>query len=60
MWLIGPPGRAVVALDRDAVAGTANWYPNHGGPGSHIASGNFMVPPDHRGRGIGRALSDPI
>jgi hypothetical protein len=33
MWLVGPPGRTVVAVDGDAVAGTANMYPNHGGPG---------------------------
>jgi GNAT superfamily N-acetyltransferase len=60
MWLVGPPGRTVVAVDGDAVAGTANMYPNHGGPGSHIASGNFMVHADHRGRGIGRALGEEM
>jgi ribosomal protein S18 acetylase RimI-like enzyme len=35
-------------------------YPNRAGPGSHVASGNFMVHPDHRERGIGRALGEDL
>jgi ribosomal protein S18 acetylase RimI-like enzyme len=60
MWLVEPPGRAVVAVDGAQIVGTANMYPNHGGPGSHIASGNLMVHPAHRGRGIGRALGEEL
>ena len=38
--------------------GTSNMYPNRPGPGSHIASGNFMVASEARGRGIGQALGE--
>ncbi len=31
-------------------------YANRPGPGSHIASGSFVVATDARGRGVGRAL----
>ncbi|MGW2328760.1 N-acetyltransferase family protein [Streptomyces sp. NPDC001700] len=40
------------------VLGTSNMYPNRPGPGSHIASGNFMVAPEARGRGVGQALGE--
>ena len=33
-------------------------YPNHGGPGSHVASASFMVDPAHAGEGVGRALGE--
>lgn len=56
-WLLVPPSRTVVAVDDEGqVVGTANMHPNWGGPAAHIASGNFMVEPQHAGRGIGRAL----
>jgi L-amino acid N-acyltransferase YncA len=59
MWMIGPPGRTVVATDdAGGVAGTANMYANRGGPGSHVASASFMVDPDHAGHGVGRALGE--
>jgi L-amino acid N-acyltransferase YncA len=59
MWMIGPPGRTVVATDAGGVvAGTANMYANRGGPGSHVASASFMVDPDRAGRGVGRALGE--
>jgi hypothetical protein len=56
MWMIGPPGRTVVAVDDDgAVAGTANMYANRTGGGSHVASGSFIVDPSRWGKGAGRA-----
>ncbi len=60
-WMRSPPGRTVVAVDDDgAVLGTAVYYPNQGGPGSHVANGSFMVNPDRAGRGVGRALGEHV
>jgi L-amino acid N-acyltransferase YncA len=57
MWMVGPPGRATVAVAPDGhVLGTANMYANRPGPGAHVASGNVMVAAEHQGRGVGRAL----
>jgi GNAT superfamily N-acetyltransferase len=59
LWMVGPPGRTVVAVDEDGtVLGTANMYANKQGGGSHIASGSFMVDPARFGRGTGRALGE--
>jgi L-amino acid N-acyltransferase YncA len=61
MWMIGPPGRTVVATGATGqVAGTANMYANRGGPGSHVASASFMVDPDQAGQGVGRALGEYV
>ena len=57
IWMLEPPAHTVVAVSGDGtVLGTANMYPNHDGPGAHIASASFMVDPRHSGRGVGRAL----
>lgn len=56
LWVTPQPGHVVVALDGDDLVGTANMYANRPGPGSHIASGNFMVKQAARGTGVGRAL----
>jgi L-amino acid N-acyltransferase YncA len=53
LWMVG---RTTVAVDGDAVAGTANMYANRAGPGAHVASASFMVAAAARGRGVGRAL----
>ena len=59
VWMVGPPGRTAVAVvDDGAIAGTANMYANRPGPGSHVASGSFMVDSVHRGKGVGRALCE--
>jgi L-amino acid N-acyltransferase YncA len=57
MWLLHPPDRTTVAVEHGLVVGSANMYPNHDGPGAHVASGNFMVDTTHRGKGVGRALA---
>src|SRR5205807_1896550 len=59
IWMVGPPGRTAVATDDDGtILGTANMYPNRGGPGSHVASASFMVDPERAGQGVGRALGE--
>lgn len=61
LWMIGPPGRTVVATDPDGIVlGTANMYANRQGPGSHVASASFMVDPRDAGRGTGRALGEHV
>ena len=61
MWMIGSPGRTVVAIDAaGTVAGSASMYANRGGPGSHVASASFMVDPDRAGQGVGRALGEHV
>jgi GNAT superfamily N-acetyltransferase len=55
-WMAEPPGQTVVAVDGDAVLGSANMGPNRPGRGSHVATASFMVDPKHQGRGVGRAL----
>jgi L-amino acid N-acyltransferase YncA len=58
-WMVGSPGRTVVAVAPDGtVIGSANMYANREGGGAHIASASFMVDPAHRGRGAGRALGE--
>ncbi|MGH6781466.1 MAG: GNAT family N-acetyltransferase [Sphingomonadaceae bacterium] len=57
IWIEHPPGHTVVARDTTGrVIGTAKMGPNKGGPGAHVATASFMVDPNCRGDGIGRAL----
>ena len=60
MWMLDPPDRTSVAVEDGLVLGSANMYPNHDGPGAHVASGNFMVDSAHRGKGVGRALAEDM
>lgn len=61
MWMLEPPGRTTVAVDGEgAVLGSATMYANRPGPGSHTASGSFMVDPEQQGRGVGRALCEDL
>jgi L-amino acid N-acyltransferase YncA len=60
-WMHEPPGRMVVAVDRDGtVLGTAETHPNQGGGGAHVANAGFMVDPAHSGRGVGRRLAEHV
>jgi L-amino acid N-acyltransferase YncA len=56
VWVEPPPGHTFVAVDSDRIVGTAHVGPNKPGPGSHISTASFMVSPDARGLGVGRAL----
>ena len=56
LWMEQPPGLTVVAVEGDAVLGSAKMGPNRPGRGSHVATASFMVDPDRQGRGVGRAL----
>jgi GNAT superfamily N-acetyltransferase len=56
LWMVAAPGRTTVAVDTDAVLGTANMYANRAGPGAHVASASFMVASTAQGRGVGPAL----
>jgi GNAT superfamily N-acetyltransferase len=56
VWVEGPPGRTVVAIEDGRVLATAHMSANRPGPGSHVATASFMVAADGRGQGIGGAL----
>jgi len=60
LWMIGPPGRTVVATRDGKVVGSANMYANRPGRGSHVASASFMVDPDQTGKGVGRVLGEDM
>ncbi|HET7304180.1 MAG TPA: GNAT family N-acetyltransferase [Segeticoccus sp.] len=60
LWMAGPPGRTVVAVDGDTVLGSATMGPNRPGRGAHIATASFMVDPAAAGRGVGRALGEEL
>jgi L-amino acid N-acyltransferase YncA len=47
-----------VAEDAGRGVGTYILRPNQSGGGSHVANAAFMVAPDARGHGIGRAMSE--
>jgi GNAT superfamily N-acetyltransferase len=60
-WMDKRGGRVFVAVDGDGtIVGSADVYPNHGGPGSHVANAGFVVDASHRGKGIGRALAEHV
>lgn len=58
LWMEEPPGQTVVAVEEDAVLGSAKMGPNRPGRGAHVATASFMVDPAHQGRGVGRALGE--
>jgi GNAT superfamily N-acetyltransferase len=59
LWMAG--ARTIVATDEaERVLGTAKMGPNQMGPGSHVATGSFMVGESARGRGVGRCLGEAL
>lgn len=59
-WMEKPPGQTVVLEEDGALLGSAKMGPNRPGPGAHIGTASFMVAPDARGRGVGRALGEYV
>jgi L-amino acid N-acyltransferase YncA len=62
LWMEASPARVTVAVDDDGttILGTAKMSANRGGHGAHVATASFMVEPDARGRGVGRALGQDM
>lgn len=60
LWMAQPPGETVVLEEDGAVLGTARMGPNRPGHGDHIGTASFMVAPQARGRGVGRALGEHV
>jgi L-amino acid N-acyltransferase YncA len=58
LWMEPPPGHVVVAVEGDRVLGSAKMGPNRPGRGAHVGTASFMVDPEARGRGVGRALGE--
>jgi L-amino acid N-acyltransferase YncA len=59
-WMEQPPARTVVARIDDVVVGSAKMGPNRPGRGAHIATASFMVDPQRRELGVGRALGEHL
>ena len=60
LWMEQPPGQTVVLEEDGWVLGTAKMGPNRPGHGDHIGTASFMVAPEARGRGVGRALAEYV
>jgi L-amino acid N-acyltransferase YncA len=60
LWIEGPPGETVVALDNGVVVGTAKFGPNRPARGSHVSTASFMVSAESRGAGVGRAMCEYV
>ena len=60
LWMADPPGATVVLEDGGELLGSARMGPNRPGRGDHIGTASFMVAPEARGRGVGRALGEYV
>ena len=59
-WMEQPPGETCVLEEGGVVLGSAKMGPNRPGRGDHVGTASFMVAPEGRGRGVGRALGDHV
>jgi ribosomal protein S18 acetylase RimI-like enzyme len=55
---VAVPRKSPTAIQARDIVGTYILRPNQSGGGSHVANAAFMVAPDARGYGIGRAMSE--
>jgi GNAT superfamily N-acetyltransferase len=60
LWMADPTGATVVLEDGGELLGSARMGPNRPGRGDHIGTASFMVAPEARGRGVGRALGEYV
>ncbi len=61
LWMERPPARVAVAVGDDgAILGTSKMSANRSGNGAHVGTASFMVSPDARGQGVGRALGEDM
>jgi L-amino acid N-acyltransferase YncA len=60
LWMATSQHTIVAVDEAGLVLGTAKMGPNQMGPGSHVATGSFMVALSARGRGIGRLLGTAV
>ena len=59
-WLEQPPGLTVVHEVDGVVLGSAKMGPNRPARGAHVGTASFMVAPESRGRGVGRAMAEYV
>jgi L-amino acid N-acyltransferase YncA len=59
-WMEQPPGQTVVAVDEGTIVGSAKMGPNRPARGSHIGTASFLVDPECRSKGVGRALGEYV
>src|ERR1700726_3315658 len=59
-WMEEPPGQTVLAVSDGQIVGSAKMGANRSGRGSHVATASFIVDPDRRGKGSGRALGEYV
>jgi L-amino acid N-acyltransferase YncA len=60
LWMERPPGRTVVLEEEGTILGSAKMGPNRPGRGDHVGTASFMVAPEARGRGVGRAMAEDV
>jgi len=58
LYWFGPNTETYVADNGGRIVGTYILRPNQSGGGSHVANAAFMVAPEARGQGVGRAMGE--